>query len=186
MNNTAEVTAGKPKVGGALNVAAEGTTLPTDATTALAAGFANLGYVSEDGITQTITRTSDKIKAWGGDIVMTTQTEYGVDFKFKLIQPLNVDVRKTVYGDDNVTGDLTNGIVTKMNSKELPAKSWVIDMIWNSALDRIVIPRGKVSEVGDVVYVDSDTIGYDMTITALPDTNGNCSYEYTKTSGTSY
>ena len=55
-------------------------------------------------------------------------------------------------------------------------------MIVNGAIERIVIPRGKVTAVGDTVYVDNDVAGYDITITALPDSTGNYSYEYTKQS----
>ena len=180
MNNTAEVTAGKPKIGGAINVAPTNTTLPTDATTALAAGFTNLGYVSDDGLKQNITRDIEKIKAWGGDTIMTSQTEFGEEFTFTLLQPLNVYVRKVAYGDANVSGTLANGITTLVNSKELPAKAWAIELLFNGAVSRIVIPNGKVTEVGEISYVDDDTVGYEVTITALPDSSGNCSYEYTK------
>ena len=48
MQNTQNVTYGKPKVGGAVHVAPLETTLPTDATTALDAAFKSLGYISED------------------------------------------------------------------------------------------------------------------------------------------
>ena len=50
-NTVANVSAGKPAVGGAVFVAPTGTTLPTDATTALGSAFKALGYCSDDGLT---------------------------------------------------------------------------------------------------------------------------------------
>lgn len=177
--NSAEVSTGKPKISGAIYYAEEGTTLPTDATTELGEGFANLGYVSEDGVTNADSRTSEDIKAWGGDIVQSSQTEKTDTFQLTLIQSINLDVLKAIYGAENVSGTLATGIVVKSNAKELPAASWVIDMILNGdTLKRIVIPRGKISELGEVVYNDTDPIGYQPTINALPDTAGNTHYEY--------
>ena len=179
MANVAYVSAAKPKLGGAISYAPTTTTLPTDATTALDAAFVNVGYISEDGVTQGITRDSEKIKAWGGDTVMTSQTDFAETFTFTLYEILNVDVRKAMFGADNVSGALSTGITTLINSTELPAQAWAFDIVYNGAISRIVVPYGKVSEVGEVVYADGEPVGYEMTITALPDTAGNCSYEYT-------
>ena len=181
MANASYVTAGKPKIGGAVSIAPTSTTLPTDATTALDAAFVNLGYISEDGMTQGMTRDSEAIKAWGGDTVMTSQTEFEETFTFTLIEALSIDVRKAVYGDANVTGALATGITTVVNSAELGLHAWVVDLVYNGAVSRIVIPNGKVSEIGDTSYVDGEPVGYEITVTALPDTSGNCSYEYTVT-----
>lgn len=49
--DTKNVTASKPKKGGAAFCAPAGTTLPTDTGTALAKEFTALGYISEDGVT---------------------------------------------------------------------------------------------------------------------------------------
>lgn len=179
MANTSNVAAGKPKVGGAVSVAPTGTALPTDATTNLNSAFVNLGYISEDGMTQEITRDSENIKAWGGDTVLTSQTDFSETFSFTLIEILNPDVKKVIFGDDNVTGAIATGLTAKVNSKELPARSFVVEMIQNSNLVRIVIPNGKVSELGEISYTDGEAAGYEVTITALPDATGNCSYEYT-------
>jgi hypothetical protein len=177
--NSAEVSTGKPKITGAIYYAPEGTTLPEDATSELDNAFANLGYVSEDGVTNANSIESENVKAWGGDIVQSSQTEKTDTFQLTLIQSINADVLKANYGADNVSGTLATGIVVKANAKELQAACWVIDMILtDNTLKRVVIPRGKISELGEVVYNDTDPIGYQPTINALPDGDGNTHYEY--------
>lgn len=181
MATVTNVSAGKPKIGGAVSVAPLATALPTDATTALNVAFKNLGYISEDGLTNENTPETDNVKAWGGDTVLITQSEKTDTFTFTLIEVLNVDVLKFVYGDDNVTGTLADGITVKANAEEAEDREIVIDMVLrNGALKRIVIPLGRISEIAEINYVDDDAIGYEVTVTAAPDANGNTHYEYIK------
>ena len=174
MANTAtNVTAGKPKVGGAIYRAPIGTTVPADATTALDNAFVCLGYVSEDGLTNDNSPESEDIKAWGGDTVLTVQTSKEDTFGFTLIEALNIEVLKTIYGDENVTGALATGITVKANNKELDEY-----VLRGGALKRIVIPDGKVSEVGTITYADGEAVGYETTLGTSPDAQGNTHYEY--------
>lgn len=179
MSTVNNVSAGKPKIGGAVAFGATSLTLPTDAKTALVTGFTNLGYISEDGLTNTQDRSSDDIKAWGGDIVLTLQTEKTDTFQFTLIESLSVDVLKAYFGDDNVTGTLANGITITANGDELPEKAWVIDMVMRGgALKRVVIPNGRVTTTDEITYTDGEVVGYGVTVTAYPDASGNTHYEY--------
>lgn len=180
MPSSSNVSAGKPKVTGAIFIAPVGTTLPTDSTTALAAGFVELGYASDAGVVNSESRETETIKAWGGDTVLKPFTGKEDTFKFTLIEALNVNALKLVYGDSNVTGDLTNGISIKSAAEDLDYHSFVIEMVLNGAVKRIVIPSAKVTEVGDITYADGEAIGYDTTLSAVPDAAGGTHYEYIK------
>lgn len=180
-NTNTNVTAGKPKVGGSIFRAPLGTTLPTDATTALDAAFACLGYISEDGLTNDNSPESESIKAWGGDTVLVVQTSKDDTFGFTMIEALNVEVLKAIYGDDNVTGTLDAGIVVKANANDLDEYAWVVEMVLRGGvLKRVVIPSAKVSEVGTITYADGSAVGYETTLQTSPDAAGNTHYEYLK------
>lgn len=177
-NTSANVSVGKPKITGAIYRAPLGSTLPTDASGTLDAAFKCLGYISEDGLTNNNSPESGTIKAWGGDTVYTYWSSKEDTFAFTLIECLNIDVLKAVYGDDNVSGDLTTGITIKANAVQQPNACYVAELVLNGAVKRIVIPSGGIASVGEISYTDEATIGYQTTINAVPDTAGNTHYEY--------
>lgn len=179
MTTATNVSAGKPKVGGAIYTAPVGTPLPTSATEALDPAFQGLGYVSEDGLTNSTSLEVEKIKAWGGDTVLVIQKSKEDTFKYVLIEVKSKTVIGYVYGEDNVSGTLETGLVIKANNADVPERSIVIDMILrDNTAKRIVIPSCKISEVGDIVYSDGEAIGYDTTVDCTPDAEGNTHYEY--------
>lgn len=173
------VTVGKPKVGGAVHWAPLGTSLPTSATAALNAAFVDLGYVSEDGLTNNNSPESDTVKAWGGDTVLNMQTDRPDTFALKLIEAMNEDVLKTIYGSSNVTADGDGNLTVKATAQDMISGAWVFDMVLKGGrAKRIVVPNGTISELGEIVYKDDEAVGYDITITDVPDTNGVYHYEY--------
>ena len=179
-NSVSNVTAGKPKIGGSVFRAPAGTDLPTDAITSLDAAFQCLGYVSDEGVTNSTAIESEEIKAWGGDTVLTPQTGKTDTFQTALLESLNVDALKAYFGDDNVTGtSLESGLTIKCNSKELQSSVWVFEMIAAGNIPhRVVIPNAKPTEMEDITYVDNEPVSLGMTLTALPDEEGNTHYEY--------
>ena len=184
-NTKANVSIGKPKTAGAVFRAVAGTTMPTDATTALAAAFKEMGYISEDGVTNSKSNDSDTIRDWGGDAVYEAESNVEDTFQFTMIEALNPEVLKAVHNAANVTGALATGITVEVNGDEHESAAWVIDMILrNGVLKRICIPDASISEVGEVVYRRNEAIGYQITLKAHADESGNYHYEYIKGAST--
>lgn len=182
--NAKNVTTAKPKVGGAIWCAPLGTALPTDAKSELDQAFKSLGYISKDGLTNSNSPSNENTAAWGGDTVLSLMTERPDTFQCTLIEALNVEVLKTVYGDDNVTGTLETGISVAASANDLPFYAYVVEMVLkNNVKKRVVIPCGTVTSVGDITYADGTAVGYQTTITAIADTDGKTHYEYMQSAG---
>ena len=177
------VTAGKPAINGAVWRAPKGTTLPIDASTALSDAFKSLGYCSDAGLTNSNAPSTSFVRAWGKDVVLTLLDEKNDTFRVTLIEALNDEVQKAVYGADNVSGTLAAGLAVSADTSDPEESVWVVDMRMNSnTVSRIVIPHGVITDLGDIVYSDSDAVGYEITITAMPDTNGKTHHQYYKQS----
>ena len=178
-NTVSNVSAAAPATAGAIYVAASGTTPPTSASTALSNAFASLGYVSEDGITNANSPSTTAIHAWGGDTVLVTEDAKTDTFQFTLIESLNADVLKLVYGDDNVSGTIGEGISIKANNNAQADHVIVVDSVMrDGAIKRTVLPKAYVTAVGDIQYRKNAAVGYQTTVTAMPDSSGNTHYEY--------
>lgn len=184
--NAGNVSVGKPKVGGAVHAAAAGTTVPTSAVSALSEAYKDLGYISDEGVKNNGSRTTNKVKAWGGDIVASIQTEKTDSFTMTFIESMNANVMKLAYGSSNVSGNIDSGLSVLVNSTELDEWVIVVDMVLKGGVaKRIVIPKAKVDSVSEITYEDENVIGYQCEITALPDSAGNTHYEYFKSTGAS-
>lgn len=179
MPDSKKVSAGKPNISGAIWVAPLGTLLPKNATDKLDKAFKELGYVSDGGVKNSTKKTSNTKKAWGGDIILTTSSGQEDTFKFMLVESLNLEVLKFIYGEDNVTGDLDTGIKISVNAS--PRKDYVLvieTILQGGYLKRMLIPTASITETGEITYKDDDMIGYDVTVMGKADTTGNSHYEY--------
>ncbi|WP_294407809.1 phage tail protein [uncultured Ruminococcus sp.] len=177
-NSADNVTAGKPKVGGAVFRAPKGTALPTNATDELDAKFKCLGYCSEDGLSNNSDQSNNKVSAWGGDVVLNMLTAGADTFSLTLIETLNAEVIKAVYGEENVTADESD-IAVAVNGGSDEEAVYVFDLILKGGvLKRIVVPCATITSLGEIKYNDTDAVGYAVTLTATNDSKGNSHYEY--------
>lgn len=185
-NDKKNASFGKPKIGGAIYraVLSDELTIPTSAAAELSADFKCLGYVSDDGLRHTMENSDDGIKAWGGDTVLVPDADRTDSFAFTLLEIMNEDVLKAVYVDENVTvtaatGSAPKQIAVASNSAVQPDCCWVIDMILQgNNPKRIVIPKGAITEIGEITYKDDEAAGYEITVNGKADAAGNTHYEY--------
>ena len=155
-------------VTGAVSVGPTGTTAPTDASTALAAGFLDLGLIGDGGVTEGRSRSTNDIKAWqNGATVRTVVTDGTLTYHFTMLETRKETV-ETAYGT-TVTQTVSNGAFVIVPTSTGGRKSFVLDVIDGSEIRRVYIPQGEVTDVGDVVYSNGDPIGYEVTVTAYTD-----------------
>ena len=183
-NNALNVNAGKPKIGGAVFRAPVGTALPTTTTEELNSAFENLGFISEDGVVNSNTPSTTSIKEWGGAVVLDIMTEKPDTFKMAFIESTNLNVLKTIYGDSNVSGDLSTGVTVNVKPEDAPQQSLVIDMVLQNGAKRQVLPICKLTSLSDITYAGGDAVKYEVTFSCYPDSSGATHHEYIKVTPT--
>lgn len=178
------ITIGLPKSSGALYWAPAGTTLPTDASTALSSAFTLLGYVTEDGVTFTTTEEGNDIKAWGGDTVMHSQTGFSKTATFKLLETSSVAVLQFVFGEENVTVNDDGSMKWRSTSKQLPRGVMVCDTIHNNGSETPRYHRQVLGDAqftdrsGDQTYNNSDPLAFPVVVTAYKFQDADNEYVY--------
>mgnify|MGYP003231395199 CR=1 FL=1 len=175
-NDSTMVSLGKFKVGGYAYWAPAGTTLPTDSATALPSAYKLLGYLSEDGLTNTTDTT--EIKDANGTTVMKIITSYAESYQFALLEVLRAESAKLRYNSDAVTGtDKSMTIKHQMPSDEDFVLVFEIAMS-GDVKDRLVIGNATRAEFGDRQVHAGDPQVYDITVSANDMGSGVTAIEY--------
>ena len=154
---------------GNLYVAPLGTTGPTGPETALDPAYQELGYFSDDGVTENWDDSVSNIVAWqSATVVRTVVTESSGTIAMTMIQT-NTAVLETFYKGSTVTSVGAGVYQLDIVPVQAGAKSWVLDWFDGDLATRIWIPNGEVTERGEVVYSNSgDALGYPVTVAAYP------------------
>lgn len=187
MTATKNVMTGTPKAGttGYLFRGPAGTAIPTDEKTALNAAFLDQGFVSDEGVERAITKAYEVIRDMGGNEVLKTRTEHGVEVKFALLETLNGNTAKTVYGDGAVTVTPATALAgTKVaiayKGDEPGANCpWVLETALGGKVKRYVFPNAMLAtEDQTVTLTSSEAATLPVSLTLYPDASGVYFYEY--------
>lgn len=176
--DTSQVTVGAGKVTGAIFVAATTVALPTDATTALASGFALLGYTSDAGVQISEESERASIRAWEGRTeVYNAVNEYTEKISFTPIQ-CNGDVAKLTWGNDAVTVS-SGALVAHHHGNPLDPVHIVIETTPRTGIVKRYCGKFQLTERGEQTLNGTDPDGRPLTFNAIGDANGYTMHEYT-------
>jgi hypothetical protein len=152
-------------------VAPTATAAPTTSVSALNAAFIGLGYVSEDGITETYDDTIEDIIAWqGATVVRSTRTSSKATLSMKLIESKG-EVLELYHPGSAVAIVSAGQWKIDVVAPTADPRSFVFDVIDGTKHLRIYVPNGEVTERGEIVYANGEPIGYEVTITCYPNSS---------------
>lgn len=145
---------------GAVYIGDVSATAPTSSTSALV-GFADLGYVSADGVTITPDKSSNAIRAWqNADLVREVVTESTLTYQFMLLETTE-DTIEAFFGSAMVDGK-----VELLPSNTGGQKSFVVDIVDGSKVIRHYIPTGEIMKVEAQTVKNGEAVGFGVTVTA--------------------
>ncbi len=165
---------------GAVAVAPVGTAKPTSARSVLPAAWDDSGYVSEDGLSVTITRSTTPIKDWSKQNVRNLLTDFGGAIALSFLQ-VDQFAAERMFGSSNVT--VTPATVSAGEIIEIaigaelpPIEAWCFSMKDGDARVRVVVPRGQMTDVNQIDFKPDAGNIIGGTLTAYDDGTGHSIY----------
>lgn len=156
---------------GEMYVAPVGTAAPTTSVSALNASFIGLGYVSEDGVTESYDDTIEDLVAWqNATVVRSVTTESKATLQLTLIETKG-EVLELYHKGSAVAVVSAGQWKIDVEAGQADPRAFVIDVLDGTKHIRIYVANGEVTERGEIVYANGEAIGYDITITCYPDSN---------------
>lgn len=186
-NNNANVSVGGGVLGGYFFSAPIGSRLPDSAWTVQADlerwGYVNTGYISEDGITDAIERSSDPLPDMNGTPMGSSRGSRTQTWALTWAE-VKAAVLREIYGYGNVE-DKDGQIVVHSNNKDQVHRSYVGLMTLKD--DRpavLVIPDGQCFVSGDLTINSTTLFGRQGTITGYGDEQGDTARWYIESTET--
>lgn len=158
---------------GDIYVAPVGTTLPTDPTASLAAGWSgSLGYVTEDGVQWAPNFEINQIPAWQSFYpVRTLITGRNISVGFSLMQ-WNTPSLILAFGGGAVTEPSGNVFrYSPPSASELDERALIVEWADGDKDYRLVVPKGLVSDLGEtqLARTEAAVLPITFTINAPPE-----------------
>ena len=163
-------------VTGALYTGEKGSTFPIEMG-AWTAPFVDLGYISDEGITENREADTTPFTPWQTNAPIRVETTSEIITWETVLWTTSFDtvsVYFKVKEADMEVGTTDTAVVSFVDGdkKDRDLRAWGIDVIDGVYARRVSIPNGEVTERGGLTYRKDQLIGYPITITAYPGPDG--------------
>ena len=141
-------------------------------------GWSDCGYISDDGLTESVDEDSEEFTPWQSASPIRIETTRATKtFQFTCWETnwTTVSLYYRVEADDvTVSGTAPNEIVSfnEAGRPKRQLRQFGFDVIDGNYHRRAICPLAEVTERGDVVYKSDELIGYELTVTAYPGSDG--------------
>ncbi|MDH2424735.1 hypothetical protein [Sphaerisporangium sp. TRM90804] len=156
-----------------------GTAQPLDPRNAPGSPWMAIGAISDDGLAMGFDEDSESFTAWGQTspfrTVITSSTR---TFQFTMWETRRPIVRSLMFRKDVADLDPTDGVTTfaESGSATPDRRAWIFDIYDGDNFERIFVPEGEITDRGDTTAANGEMQGYEITVTAYPDSANNISY----------
>lgn len=153
---------------GSILLAPKGTTAPADLDTPWGASWTDLGFMSDDGVSMEYSTDVEDINAWQSlSPVRRILTSVNMTLGFTAIELKASTI--TAYFPDSVITEVSAGTVFRLDIPAAPGPAeYAIGLEWidGEIKNRLVIPRGEITERGAISLGRSAAVGLEMTVSA--------------------
>lgn len=151
--------------------------LPTNASTPLSADFIEIGAISEDGVAEAMSQDVTDVFMWqNGALARRIKGQSTKTFTFAAIETSLITLG--VHFSGSVITQTAEGVTVEEAPPGTDVRPWVIHGIDGGKAVRIVVPRGEITERGDLPMSSQGLTVYEWTLSAYVDTNGKWAYRY--------
>ncbi|WP_031189809.1 MULTISPECIES: hypothetical protein [Streptomyces] len=160
-------------------VSATGTAAPASPLVQPTGPWEPLGAISDDGLTYGFDEDSQEFTPWGLTSPFRTQITKSVrTFGLTLWETSRVAVQSIMYRIPAAELEPVGGITSfaETASPEPDRRAWWFLVIDGDSARGFYVPQGEVSDRSDVSFKQDEMSGYEITITAYPDSAGNTVY----------
>jgi len=159
-------------VSGAVYVGSSTATLPTTAAGTIDSSLTDVGYISEDGVTETYEDETTEITAWqNGAVVRRLITSSQCSLAFTMIES-KAKVLELFHKGSTVVSDGAGGHKINVLAPGTDRRRFVLDVVDGTDVIRVVVHNGEVTERGEIAYKSDEAVGYPVTVTCYPATVG--------------